>query len=132
MLLQEILNYHNEEVVKRFCISHPQYALSDAQQIFHDLLAWLWVREQRAHMNKRTYLFGPLLILDEMWHCFILHTRDYHHFSMHYFSQYLHHDPEPVGEEHQVTEQELSDFLADCFTYLDEAWVDRRFSEVFK
>ncbi len=132
MRLDDVLSYQNNVVVKHFCAHHPHFTQDEAQQIFADLLAWLWLREQRQKKNEKTYLFGPLLVLDDMWHCFILHTREYHHFCMSYFAQYLHHDPEPVGEEYCMSEEEITDFLADCFTYLDEAWVDRRFADVFK
>lgn len=66
-----------------------------------------------------------------MWHSFILHTRDYIDFSMKYFGEYFHHDVEPVGFEHVLDEEELADYLQDCFQYLNKGWVERRFSMAF-
>ncbi len=125
------LQYKNTSVVTSFCHDHPEYSLVESQVLFDDLLGWMWLNQQRHKMGKKTYLFGPLLILDEMWHTFILHTRDYVEFSMRYFGEYFHHEVEPVGFEHLVEEDELTDFLDDCFLYLDEAWVERRFSKAF-
>jgi len=71
------------------------------------------------------------LVLDELWHAFILHTRDYFDFSLRYFGDYFHHDIEPLQFEHQLDEQELNDFLADCFQFLDGDWVKRRFAGAF-
>lgn len=129
VVVAEVLAYENTVVLEQFCHAHPQYSQIEAEQLFKDLLAWLWLKELRAKEHKFTYLFGPLLILDELWHLFILHTRVYINFSSHYFGEYLHHEPEPPGFEHHLTEDELADFLNDCFEHLGVEWVERRFAE---
>jgi hypothetical protein len=129
--LPALLHYKNEQVVTHFCHSHPEFSLSEAQLLFEDLLAWMGLSWQRTILGKKTYLFGPLLILDEMWHTFILHTQDYVHFSMTYFGEYFHHHVEPIGFEHVLEEDELTDFLQDCFKYLNIEWVERCFSSAF-
>ncbi|HAT9713780.1 TPA: hypothetical protein JBD82_03085 [Legionella pneumophila subsp. pneumophila] len=129
--LSELLHYKNEKIVTHFCYSHPEYSIQEGLFLFEDLLDWMWLNKQRRLRGKKTYLFGPLLILDEMWHSFILHTRDYIDFSMKYFGEYFHHDVEPVGFEHVLDEEELADYLQDCFQYLNKEWVERRFSMAF-
>lgn len=124
----ELQHYQNPKLITYFCHHHPEYSQDEAEQLFADLLSWMWLNLQRGKLGKKTLLFGPLLVLDELWHAFILHTRDYCEFSSRYFGGYFHHDIEPIGEEHQVTEEELRDYLQDCFTYLDAEWVTRRFS----
>lgn len=130
--LSELLRYQNTAVVTYFCHHHPEFSAFEAQVLFEDLLGWMWLNKQRAHQGKKTYLFGPLLILDELWHAFILHTRDYLDFSLRYFDSYFHHDVEPVGLEHIMEEDELRDYLQDCFNFLGEEWVARRFTEAFQ
>ncbi len=127
--LTNLLSYQNEQVVSHFCHHYPEFSIQEGQQLFSDLLAWIWLSKQRTIQGKKTYLFGPLLILDELWHSFILHTRDYLSFSMTYFGEYMHHEVEPVGYERVLEEEELTDFLQDCFNYLDRSWVERRFDE---
>lgn len=129
--LSALLQYKNQVVVAYFCHHHPQYSISEGDELFTDLLAWMWLNVQRKKQGKNTYLFGPLLFIDEMWHAFILHTRDYVEFSKHYFGEYFHHDIEPIGLEHRVGEDELTDFLEDCFKYLNTQWVERYFSSAF-
>ncbi|KTD05617.1 hypothetical protein Lgor_0102 [Fluoribacter gormanii] len=126
--LSELLAYKNETVVNYFCHHHPDCSEQEGQDLFADLLAWMWLNMQRQKLGKKTYLFGPLLILDELWHTFILHTRDYVDFSIRYFDTYFHHDVEPSGKEHIIEEEELTDYLQDCFTYLGSEWVARRFA----
>lgn len=126
-----LLSYTNQKVITHFCHQYPEYSLQEGQALFQDLLAWFWLKNERKKRDKDTYLFGPLLVLDELWHIFILHTRDYNEFSLHYFGEYLHHDPEPVGFEHVFNEEELADYLQDCFNYLEPGWVERRFADAF-
>lgn len=129
--LADLLGYQNERVVFHFCHHHPEFSIQEGRQLFSDLLAWLWLSKQRTSLGKKTYLFGPLLILDELWHTFILHSCDYLSFSMEYFGEYMHHEVEPIGFERVLEEDELTDFLQDCFNYLDSNWVERRFVEAF-
>ena len=135
MILPELSilkNYRNPQVISYFCHHHPEFSLDDAQVVFEDLLAWLWLNKHRELMGKKTYLFGSLLILDEMWHSFILHTREYIDFSIHYFATYYHHDIEPIGFEYILEEAELSEFIQDCFKYLETGWVERRFANALE
>lgn len=129
--LAEVINYQNDRVIDHFRKRWPEYSLETSQQLFKDLMAWMWLNQQRTLLGKKTYLFGPLLILDEMWHSFILHTRDYSHFSIQYFGEYFHHEVEPSGMEHELEEEELRDFLDDCCRLLGEEWIDRQFAEAF-
>ncbi|WP_454782916.1 hypothetical protein [Legionella sp. WA2022007384] len=126
--LSDLLDYKNKTVVNHFCSYHPDFSEQEGQVLFADLLAWMWLNAQRAKQGKKTYLFGPLLILDEMWHTFILHTRDYLDFSIRHFDTYFHHDVEPSGQEHIIEEEELTEYLQDCFAYLGSEWVARRFA----
>lgn len=128
--LSEVLCYQNKAVVTYFCYHRSEFTVQEVEVLFTDLLSWMWLNVQREKLGKKTYLFGPLLILDDLWHTFILHTRDYVDFSMNYFGAYFHHDIEPIGFEHHIEEEELADYLQDCFTYLGSEWVSRRFEMV--
>ena len=128
--LPELLTYKNEQVVRYCCHHHPDITYQHANELFTDLLAWLWLNAYRQNNGKRTYLFGSLLVLDEVWHAFILHTRDYYNFCQLFFIDYFHHDIEPIGIEHQLLPEEIEDFLKDSFDFLGEAWVMRYFSNL--
>lgn len=125
---EHLLQYSNLSVITYFCHKYPQYSSEEAELLFADLLDWMWLNLQRKKLGKNTYLFGPLLVLDDLWHVFILHTQDYLDFSICYFGAYFHHEIEPIGHEHQVSDADLEDFLCDCFIFLDEQWVERRFN----
>jgi hypothetical protein len=126
--LSTLLCYQNSRVVAYFCHHHPEFAVQEGQLLFTDLLGWMFLNKHRASQDKKTYLFGPLLALDELWHTFILHTKDYVDFCTQYFGEYFHHDIEPIGFEHSLEEEELTDYLHDCLSVLGEEWVARRFA----
>lgn len=125
----DIIHYRNPTVIDYFSKKNPQYSPEECQQLFTDLMAWFKLKSIRHQANKKTWLFGPLLLIDEMWHSFILHTREYCKFSQQFFNEYLHHDIEPIGLEHHLSPEELADFLNDSFEYLGEDWVMRYFSK---
>ncbi|QBR85118.1 hypothetical protein E3983_12615 [Legionella israelensis] len=125
--LAKLQQYENSKIIHYFWQKNQHYSLEQCQQFFSDLLAWMGLKTIRNATHKKTYLFGPLLILDELWHVFILHSRDYVSFCHQHFGQYLHHEVEPIGSEHRLTAEELADFLQDCFRHLGESWVKRYF-----
>ncbi|KTD66085.1 glycine-rich domain-containing protein [Legionella spiritensis] len=127
--LDELLTYENPGVVSYFTHHNPTFSLNASRQLFTDLLGWLWLNALRQQKNCPTYFFGPLLPMDDMWHAFILHSRDYVSFCERYFDGYFHHNIEPIGMEHQLAPEEIGDFLYDCFEYLGEQWVIRYFGE---
>lgn len=130
--LSVLQNYRNEFVILDIHAKNPEHTLEQVRQYFQDLLAWLWLHQHRKIHHKNTWMFGPLLILDTVWHHFILHTRDYHAFCAHFFGEYIHHDVEPAGQEHILTPDELADFLEDGFLLLGAEWVDRHFSHLYE
>ncbi|WP_045107555.1 glycine-rich domain-containing protein [Legionella hackeliae] len=132
LLLSELLTYQNEQVVRYFCHHYPDFSYEESQQLFSDLLAWMWLNASRKIDDKPTYLFGPLLTLDKIWHVFILHTEDYISFCNHYFGSYFHHHIEPIGLEHKLNPEELADFLNDAFELLGKEWIERHFSALLQ
>lgn len=127
-----MLTWNNTVVLDYFCHHNPEYTAPEARQLFQDLLAWMWLTIHRKNRQKETWLFGPLLALDTLWHAFILHTRDYSAFCQTHFGHYFHHDVEPVGAEHQQSPEDLTDFLQDCFEFLGEDWINRYFAQALE
>lgn len=127
-LLTDVVAYQHEGVIKRFCYDNPGFSSEQIQQDFQDLLAWLWLNVKRRKSGYKTYMFGPLKHLDNLWHLFILHTRDYFDFCHQFFNEYIHHDTEPPGEEYFLTEADLEKFLSDAYDQLGQAWVTKWFS----
>lgn len=126
--LSQVLAYENISIINRFCFENPETSAEQAQQIFQDLLAWLWLCVSRKQRQLNTHMIGPLAMLDKMWHVFILHTQSYAEFCQQYFNYFLHHEVEPIGNEYVMPTEELSIFLSDSYDHLGEAWLLRNFS----
>lgn len=121
--MEEILNYKNEPVVRRFQKDFPQKA-DRAQDIFEDLMRFFW--GTKIHHNEKTrspsdkdldFFFimdDDMREIDHMWHIFLLYTKDYQEFCQKYFGEFLHHQPDlvPLFEQKGFEfEQNLERFL---------------------
>jgi hypothetical protein len=115
--LDEVLAYRHGNVVRRYC-REQQVSLEVGEERFQEMLKWLYLCYRYA-IDEQPHRFEcamtpELLQLDEMWHCFVLHTRDYAEFCDRYFGFFLHHEPQndevaetgtPVDLEAMLTEQ---------------------------
>lgn len=99
--LEEVLKYQNANIIYRF---RKLYDISEeeALDLFDETKKWLWISAvslELKRVGKIDFLLGiinGLLIIDEMWHNFILHTMAYPHFCDHYFGAYIHHVPDSL------------------------------------
>lgn len=100
--LNDVLAYKNPAVVKRFQANFPQEA-ERAEHLFKEMLRYLWLCEkhdwdslkapQNPDLQFIPVMHEEMRMIDNMWHEFILITRDYHDFCHHYFGHFLHHEP---------------------------------------
>mgnify|MGYP005612526441 FL=1 len=84
--LAAIMAYENEGGVIR-CAEDQEFSIEAARQIFHGLKQYLAVCVFSG--GKRT----PAKIVDECWHTFLLHSRDYAEFCEQYTRGFVHHEP---------------------------------------
>lgn len=90
--LQQILAYRNEDVISRFT---DQFSVdeAEAEDIFTETRKFLYLVQQPG-----IFIPDELLIIDEMWHNFILFTKEYQAFCQRCFGRYLHHLPASRAE----------------------------------
>lgn len=68
---------------------HPQLSLKDCQLVAHGLRQFFL-----AHLKSgRQFVAMPSQVADDMWHEFILYTRNYQAFCKQAFGQFFHHTP---------------------------------------
>jgi hypothetical protein len=93
--LTKILNYKNEDVISRFT---DMFNVSDveAADIFTETQKFLFICQL-----KGIFIPDDLLIIDEMWHNFILFTKEYNSFCMVHFGKYFHHLPATKKEKEE-------------------------------
>lgn len=99
-----------------------------AKQWFTDFMRWLY-SSQRWKQEKSTAFFMDVChYLDDVWHAYILHTKEYFRMSKVLFGvEYLHHNPEPAFFRKPIekeTYREQLIFLLDDWgeEYIDRVW----------
>lgn len=98
--LAEVLNYENGDVVYRFVKTYG-VSQEESEDLFMQVKKWLWLANER-HCDKLDgglSIDHPIVVIDEMWHNFVLFTKDYTTFCKDYFGYYLHHAPATEIEE---------------------------------
>lgn len=98
-----LLQYRNENVLSRFTDLF-QVSEAEAEDIFTETRKFLYICRQPG-----VFIPDELLILDEMWHNFILFTATYQQFCDQYFGGYLHHLPASKAEKEAHQRQLTSD-----------------------
>lgn len=131
--IERVDSYKNDEVIQRF-LKHYKTSENDAHFIFHCLKRILWLGGER----KRDVRYGlkvptafPMLttmwILDEMWHVFILFTKDYREFCLDYVGEFIDHFPESSSEGEEHGDEVLEAYLGNIDYARDKLSIDDAF-----
>ena len=97
-----IMRYSNMAVVNRYAHDH-QVAVEEAHILFEETKKFLAVCASEADGDIEK--MSPSDKQDQMWHTFVLHTKDYMDFCYEMFGVYLHHQPCTGTREHVSPEQ---------------------------
>lgn len=103
--LDEVLAYRNDAVITKFT-DYYNVDRSDAEDLFLETKRWMWLCANRP-TDLEMVIQDPLLMLDNMWHTFILFTKDYHEFCDRFFGRYIHHLP-VTSTEKRVMQSKLA------------------------
>jgi hypothetical protein len=88
--VDKVVQFRHAETISRFCDTF-YIAKPEAAKIFADLMRWMWMMGTQPRAAK----IPPVPVIDEMWHTFLVFTKDYTAFSQKYFGQFVHHVPIP-------------------------------------
>jgi hypothetical protein len=102
--LADLLSYRHEGVVNRFARVHG-VSRGRSEALFVETLKWLWLarRAREAAPPALVLSIHPeILGIDEMWHVFLLFTRDYAALCDAHLGGFVHHDPAPDGPREAV------------------------------
>src|SRR5215813_80179 len=96
--LEELLAYQQPGVIRRYA-KEQGATLDEAEEVFRETLKWLYLCYRSSIPGPEGdapigYAMTPEIAkIDDMWHAFVLFTRDYAAFCEHYFGLFLHHVP---------------------------------------
>lgn len=111
--LTSVLDYRNDNILYKFMETFD-VSFDEANFIFEQTKKWLWIcalqNSQQVSNKKGLFIDPPLLIIDEMWHTFILFTGAYLKFCKRYFGFFIHHSPTTKAEKDASKELFKLDF----------------------
>ncbi|TQF71380.1 glycine-rich domain-containing protein [Pseudoalteromonas luteoviolacea] len=97
-----VMAYQNDNVIDKFTESFD-VSRDESAAIFEEMKKLLWLMHHASsESGPGIYVHKEILIIDEMWHTFILFTRDYEAFCHHFFGEFLHHSPTTLSEKEQM------------------------------
>jgi hypothetical protein len=101
--LEQVMSYENPHIVGSFLKS---FAVSkeEANDIFDQVKSMMWLMNEMDYDGLRSEekafsIDDSLVIIDEMWHTFILFTKEYDRFCRDTFGYFMHHLPAVETEE---------------------------------
>ena len=97
--LRRALSYKNRDVVARFAKSF-RVPEEESAGIFEECKKWLWLHTVPGAPPLE--MMTEFLIIDEMWHTFVLYTRDYARYCRSRFGVFMHHDPTSLREQERT------------------------------
>jgi Methyltransferase domain len=100
--LDDVLAYEHEDLIARFMEDH-HVSESYARELFIETKKWLWLchMDFLEHAKTSPTIYPFMGALDEMWHSFVLFSKDYETFCHDFFGRFIHHYPTPVREKAQ-------------------------------
>lgn len=92
--LKQALSYQNDAIVHRF-VDKYKISFEEAQEIFEETKKWVWLCAFSHSKEKapRLVIDSSMFIIDEMWHNFVLFTKEYHQYCLENFGHFVHHAP---------------------------------------
>jgi len=142
-ILSDLLQYQHPKVIQTYIRAY-QIEERQARALFEDMLTYLWIstkhdfdrqaQPDNVHLQFHFVMHEEMRPIDDMWHNFILYTRDYTIFCNQYFGSYIHHQPD-IAIDHVPTQSEFTDnmekYLAYIYEHLGEATLLRWFAKHF-
>lgn len=107
--LHEVLAYKNDAIVASFSKTFG-IPPDESQDIFEQVKRMMWLTNEMEfdgvrEQGQRFFIDHSLLVLDEMWHTFILFTKPYADFCMSLFGHFIHHFPTVTSPEDLAARQ---------------------------
>lgn len=140
--LDELIHYKNNKIIYRYNKDYP-HATMHAEDALRELMKFIWLclkHESDKKNNPSNVLLDfactihpEMCDIDNMWHTFLLFTKDYHEFCSNYLGGvFFHHEPiVDMNDNHldERYEQELTLYLSYIYDNLGEDTLMRWFEQ---
>lgn len=127
--LHKLLEYKNDNILSRYQNEYPDSKMT-AKEALSELMKYIWLCHRHASdkkqnpeneaLNFKCVMHMEMEEIDNMWHTFILFTRDYQNFCNDYLEgSFFHHDPLPLKQRH-VSKKKYAEELHRYLSYICE------------
>lgn len=127
--LHRLLEYENDNVLSRYQKEYPDTNMT-AKEVFSELMKYIWLCHKHASdkkqypenesLNFKCVMHIEMEDIDNMWHTFLLFTRDYQKFCNNYLNgNFFHHDPLP-SKQQDVSKNKYEEELHRYLSYICE------------
>lgn len=99
--IDKILSYRNQNVIDRYHKDYPDNTMA-GDEAWTELLKFLWLTAYHYFellknpdsdaLRFTCVLYEEMLQIDDMWHTFLLFTKDYQDFCQNYLGKFVHHE----------------------------------------
>ena len=129
--LESVLEYQNDRLLNKFRTLFD-VSVDESRDIFIEMKKWLWICNKRKsdlrsknlpNGSRPLVIHSGMVIVDELWHAFILHTQEYQDFCAKNFGELIHHSPGYPGFK-PMSENEMTEQLEYMWEHLGEDTVD--------
>ncbi|WP_419421347.1 hypothetical protein ACNVED_14895 (plasmid) [Legionella sp. D16C41] len=101
--LDTIIKYQNDKIISRYHRDFPKAAMQPTEAL-KELMKFIWLCFKHSYdkekdptnvsLNFSCIVHPEMVDIDNMWHTFLLFTRDYYDFCMLYLNGiFFHHEP---------------------------------------
>lgn len=101
------------KIAERYQKDYPENKLK-ANEAFREMLKYLWVcikhKQETASPEFQIMIYSEMKEIDDMWHTYILFTRDYAELCDKVFGQFVHHTPTTSAEKEKFKKNK-SEFM---------------------
>ncbi|MEO8402823.1 MAG: hypothetical protein ABI597_13710 [Gammaproteobacteria bacterium] len=141
--LPTLLEYKNIHVLNRYANDYPNNKITP-EEAFEELMKYFWLN-LKHEADKICYpenqeldficgIHSEMKEIDDMWHTFLLFTKEYISFCKKYFGKYFHHSP--TTDDEQITkndfEIDFTRFLSYVYDNLGESTLKKWFGTLIQ
>ena len=130
--LNTVITFKNINIINRFSKENPNISIENCQKIFTETLKWLWLCNESYYDNVEKiflFIYDDSLIIDKMWHNFILFTKEYQNFCLENFGRFIQHSPNNDEDENTDFDRDLSNMYSYIYDKLGEDTLNLWFRE---
>jgi hypothetical protein len=109
--LAKAMAYRYDQILHKFTEGWD-VSFEDAADLFEETKRLLWVMQLSSARGHTFYITPALTIIDQMWHTFVLFTREYDAYCHAVYGRFIHHHPTTRDDDLRMKAEQAKDPVA--------------------